>query len=320
MIKTGIHIIPEMSTKEIVDVAIAAEELGYDYCLVCDEGIMHDVYVCLGAIARETSRIKLGPVTNGYTRHPAVTAVALASLNELSDGRAVAMLVAGGTLALQPMGIAREAPLGVMRDTIEIMRRLWTGETVTWEGKRHKLNSAQLSMSKQDIPIWMAVRGPKMLAMAGELADGVVLIAKSDVGPALDLVEAHNTSNERNVERIYLDRIAYTPQMLSEAGISYIYAVMDAPDRMLTGMGLSDADIVKLRNAMKAGGPSEAAKLITPEMIKAFQIAGTPDECAEVLQSLVKKHKIDTFLLNITSPGLEANVQLMRDVHSIVEG
>ena len=161
MIKTGIHIIPEMSTKEIVDVAIAAEELGYDYCLVCDEGIMHDVYVCLGAIARETSRIKLGPVTNGYTRHPAVTAVALASLNELSDGRAVAMLVAGGTLALQPMGISREAPLGVMRDTIEIMRHLWTGETVTWEGKRHKLDSAQLGMSKQDIPIWMAVRGPK---------------------------------------------------------------------------------------------------------------------------------------------------------------
>ena len=159
-----------------------------------------------------------------------------------------------------------------------------------------------------------------MLAMAGELADGVVLIAKSDVGPALDLVESHRISGERNVERIYLDRIAYTPQMLSEAGISYIYAVMDAPDRMLTGMGLSDADIIKLRNAMKAGGPSEAANLITPEMIKAFQIAGTPDECAGVLQNLVKKHKIDTFLLNITSPGLEANVQLMRDVHTIVEG
>ena len=317
MIKIGIHIIPEMSAKEIVDIVIAAEELGYDYCMVCDEGIMHDVYICLGAIAQETSRIKLGPVTNGYTRHPAVTAVALASLNDLSGGRAVAMLVAGGTLALEPMGLAREAPLGVMRDTIEIMRRLWSGETVTWAGQRHKLNSARLGMSKQDIPIWMAVRGPKMLAMAGELADGVVLIAKSDIGPALDLVE--EASGERNVERIYLDRIAYTPQMLAEAGISYVYAVMDAPDRMLTGMGLSDADIAELRNALNTGGPTEATKLITPEMIKAFQIAGTPEECAVILQNMVEKHKIDTFLLNITSPGLEANIRLMRDIHSIIK-
>jgi len=317
MIKTGIHIIPEMSATEIVDIAVAAEELGYDYCVVCDEGIMHDVYVCLGAIAQETSRLKLGPVTNGYTRHPAVTAVALASLNDLSGGRAVAILVAGGTLALQPMGLAREAPLGVMRDTLEIMRRLWSGETVTWQGKRHKLNSARLGIGKQDIPIWMAVRGPKMLAMAGELADAVVLIAKSDLGPALDLVEA--ASGGRNVERIYLDRIAYTSEMLAEAGISYIYAVMDAPDRMLTGMGLSDADIAKLRHAMEMGGPSQAARLITPDMIKAFQIAGTADECAEILHNLVKKYKVDSFLLNITSSGLKANIQLMRDVHSIIK-
>jgi alkanesulfonate monooxygenase SsuD/methylene tetrahydromethanopterin reductase-like flavin-dependent oxidoreductase (luciferase family) len=156
-----------------------------------------------------------------------------------------------------------------------------------------------------------------MLAMAGESADGVVLIAKSDLGPALALVE--ESSGGRNLERVYLDRIAYTPEMLAEAGSSYVYAVMDAPDRMLTGMGLSEADIAKLRQAMRAGGPAEAAKLITPEMIKAFQIAGTPAECAQTLQNLVAQHKIDTFLLNITSPGLEANIQLMRDIHSIVK-
>lgn len=317
MIKTGIHIIPEMSAPEIVETAVAAEALGYDYCFVCDEGIMHDVYVCLGAIAQRTTRLKIGPVTNGYTRHPAVTAVALASLNELSGGRAVAVLVAGGTLALAPMGLAREAPLGVMRDTLEIMRRLWSGETVTWAGQRHQLDTARLGIGPQEIPVWLGVRGPKMLALAGELADGVLLIAKSDLGPALELVDA--AAGGRNLERIYLDRIAYTPEMLAEAGISYIYAVMDAPDRMLAGMGLSEADIAALRQAMKAGGPAEAAKLITPDMIKGFQIAGTPDECTQTLQALVSRHNVDTFLLNVTSPGLDANIQLMRDIQSIVK-
>ena len=90
--------------------AVEAERLGYDYCLVADEGFHPDVYACLGAIARATDRITLGVLTNGYTRHPAVTAAAAATVNELSGGRLVVTLLAGGSMVLTPMGIERARP------------------------------------------------------------------------------------------------------------------------------------------------------------------------------------------------------------------
>ncbi|GIV70782.1 MAG: hypothetical protein KatS3mg048_3644 [Caldilinea sp.] len=190
MTQLGIQIIPTMPVDEVIATAVMAEELSYDFCLLADEGFMPDVYVALGAIAQRTQRIRLGPVTNGYTRHPAATATAIATLDDLSGGRALATLVAGGSMVLNPMGIAREAPLTVMRETVAILRALWSGEEVTWQGKRYALQRARLhSQRRHAIPLWLAVRGEKMLELAGQEADGVVLVAKSDVGPALAIVE-----------------------------------------------------------------------------------------------------------------------------------
>jgi 5,10-methylenetetrahydromethanopterin reductase len=318
MIEMGIQIIPTMPVGEVIDTIRAAEELGYGYAVVADEGFMPDVYVCLGVAARQTDRIKLGPVTNGYTRHPAVTATAIATLNELSQGRAVTNLVAGGSMVLNPMGIPREGPLAVMRETIEIMRCLWSGEKVTWQGERYRLDSAQLSLGAQDIPIWLAVRGPQLLKLAGQQADGVILMAKADLGPALELVAQGISESDHRPKRIYLDRMAYTPEMLEEARVLYSYAVMDSPPRMLKALGLSDDGISAIQQAVKAGGPAAAANLITLDMIRNYQIAGTPVECSAIVRALIQGHQLEVFILNIISPGLEANTQLMREVAAIV--
>ena len=93
MVQLGINLIPDMPCEEVIETIQAAEQLGYSVCLLDDEGFMPDVYTLLGRAAEKTSAIRLGPVTNGYTRHPAVTAVAVATLNEISGGRAVAALV-----------------------------------------------------------------------------------------------------------------------------------------------------------------------------------------------------------------------------------
>ena len=105
MVAAGVHIVPLMPAGDVIAVAVEAERLGYDYCLVADEGFHPDIYVSLGAIARETDRITIGVMTNGYTRHPAVTAAALATVNELAPGRVVGTMMAGGSMVLGPMGI-----------------------------------------------------------------------------------------------------------------------------------------------------------------------------------------------------------------------
>ncbi|MBE2240111.1 MAG: LLM class flavin-dependent oxidoreductase [Caldilineaceae bacterium] len=320
MTQLGIQIIPTMPVDEVIELAVMAEELGYDFCLLADEGFMPDVYVALGAIAQRTSRMRLGPVTNGYTRHPAVTANALATLDDLSSRRALAVLVAGGSMVLSPMGIVREAPLTVMRETIAILRQLWRGEEVAWQGKRFSLQHAQLHNHRShDIPLWLAVRGEKMLALAGQEADGVVLVAKSDLAPALEIVAQAEAGRTARCDRIYMDRIAYTPELLEEASALYAYVLMDSPSRMLDGLGISEAEIDAIRRAIATGGPKAAMPLVRPDMIQRYQLAGTPDECRQAITTLVARHELDAIVMNVTTAGIEANRRLLQDIRSIVQ-
>ncbi|MCC6146619.1 MAG: LLM class flavin-dependent oxidoreductase [Anaerolineaceae bacterium] len=316
--KLGINIIPMMPTEEIIETIQAAEKLGYEYCLLCDEGFTADVYVTLGITACKTSSIRLGPVTNGYTRHPAVTAIALATLNILSNGRAFVNLIAGGSMVLTPMGIPRQSPLGIAEDTIEIMRKVWSGEMVTWQGKQYSLQNAQSYLGPQDIPIWVSPRGDKMLALTGKLADGAMLMIKADLPAAFKIVNENAAAANRQLTRIYLDRIAYTKDLMEKAAGIYGFVILDTPPRQQEKLGLTPEILERIREAILRGGGDEAAKLVTREMIDRYQIAGTPAECSAALKQVAEENKLDIFMLNITSGGLDANIRLMEDVKSII--
>ena len=307
-----------MPVDELIDTIVVAESLGYGYAMVADEGLMHDVYATLGAAAKATSTIRLGAVTNPYTRHPAATAAAIATIDQLSGGRAFLTLVAGGTMVLHPMGIDRKSPLGAVDDTIEICRRLWTGHEVTWQGHVHHLQGASLGTGPHDIPIWVAARGERLLELAGAKADGVVLMAKSDLGPATELVWA--AGRDRDVAAIYLDRLAFTPEMIEEAKGLYAYAILDSPPRMLANLGIDGPTIEAMRAAFQSGGPAGVAPLVTDEMVSAYQIAGDPQSCRTQLGRLIDTHRLDGFMLNIISPGIESNTALLSEVMSIVRG
>ncbi len=324
-IALGLQIVPTMGSAELVDTIVLAEELGYSYCMVADEGLMLDVYAVLGAAARVTSTIRLGAVTNPYTRHPAATAAAIATIDEMSGGRAFVTLVAGGTMVLHPMGLERSAPLALMADTIEALRLLWRGEPVTWQGRRLSLEGAQLTTGTHSIPVWVAARGERMLALAGARADGLVLMVKSDLSDAFGLAEqarqeAHGNKASPPLTRVYLDRLAYKPEMIEEAKHLYGYAIMDSPPRILRNLGLSDAEIAGLKQAFAEGGPAAVGRLVTDKLVSEYQIAGTPAECGSQLEHLIGAHRLDAFLVNIISPGLDANRDLLTAVVAIATG
>ncbi|RQW77917.1 MAG: LLM class flavin-dependent oxidoreductase [Methanothrix sp.] len=319
MVKIGINIIPGMPVKEIIETAVAAEEIGYEYLILADEGFMQDVYVLLGAIARETKGMKLSPCTNGYTRHPAVTASAVASLNELSGGRGFLTLIAGGSVVLNPMNIAREAPLSVMRDTVEILRLLWSGEKVSYQGKRLSIKDAQITAGRQDdIHIWIAPRGEKMCQLTGEIGDAAVLTVKADLGDAFALVDQGSMKTGNKPARIFLDRIAYTPKMIEETTAFFPHVVVDTPARQLRAF-IQEDQIQMIQEAIKEGGAEAAKKHVTMDMLKGYKIAGTPDECSQTFRSLVEEHRLDVYILNIVAGGFEKNVQYMRDIYKILQ-
>jgi 5,10-methylenetetrahydromethanopterin reductase len=314
----GALIIPVMPARELVDTIVAAEAAGLDYCLVADETLMTDAYVALAAAAHETTEIRLGPVTNGYTRHPATTAAAIATLDDLSGGRAVAVLVAGGSLALAPVGMTRDSPVSVLAETVEVMRRLWSGEPVTWTGAHFRLEDARLGPGRREIPVWIAARGPRLLRQAGRTADGVVLEVRADLAAAIDLVDQGANGTDRRPRRVYLDRLAYRPETATPSEV-FVHVLADSPTRQLHALGLDDETIDAFRRAYETRGPTAASAYVTEEVIRRHRIMGSPGECSEILAGLARQLDLDVFLCYVNRPGLAANVERMREVEAIVE-
>ncbi len=315
----GVHIVPLMTADDVIAAACEAERTGYDYCLVADEGFHPDVYACLGAIARATDRIAIGAVTNPYTRHPAATATAMATVNELSGGRAFVTLLAGGSMVLAPMGLARPRPYRYVSEAVEVMHRLWSGEPVSWHGEVFALDQARLGLGKQAIPLWIAGRGPLLLGLAGRQADGVLLTVKPDLGAAMALVEvAADEVGRAHPTRSYLGRICFTPQMLADQRATLSYVLMDSPRRVLDSLGLDDAACDLVARAVAENQPGLVDGLVTDDLLRQYQIAGSPHECAVEVAHLAERHQLDAVFVDVLSPDPDENLRVIHGSYPII--
>ena len=321
MVAAGVHIVPLMPADDVISVAVEAERLGYEYCLVADEGFHPDVYACLGVIARATDRITLGVLTNGYTRHPAVTAAAAATVNELSGGRLVVTLLAGGSMVLSPMGIERARPARVVADSVQALKKLWSGDEVSWRGQTCSLDRARLGMGPQSIPIWIASRGPRLLELAGQQADGVILTVKPDLGAALRLVEeAVAIAGRQEPRRFYLGRICYTPELLEGQRRTLSFVLMDSPPRVLQSLGLTSDEIAVMEHAAQTNQPELVDELVTDALLQRYQVAGTAEECRAEVEELAREHSLSGVLIDALSEDLDENLAVLADSLPLIHG
>src|SRR5262249_33738500 len=155
-----------------------AEELGFDYAWVPDQQYFADPFACLAAAALSTRRITLGlAVTNPYTRHPALIARGIGVVDDLAGGRMILGLgAANRQQRLQPRGFPTPRTAARARETIGIVRKLLAGERVVHETRNYTLSGIQLNYRpRADIPIYLASRSPRVLELAGEAADGVLI-------------------------------------------------------------------------------------------------------------------------------------------------
>jgi 5,10-methylenetetrahydromethanopterin reductase len=302
MIHLGVNLIPETDTDTMVRLAVEAEQLGFTRCRVYDEGLVtRDVYVVMTAIAEATEKVIIGPgITNPYTRHPAQTASAIASLDEVSGGRAFLGIGAGGSLALDPVGIKRTSPLTAVRETIEVNRLLFSGERVDYDGAFTSLESAMLGYGRSDIEIWLAGRGPKMLQLGGELADGVMLdfLHRDTVASSVRLIRDAGAAVGRSTKICYSTVLVTDDDDLEFVRPHMTYRLVDSPPMVREAIGLTDADVSKIRAAM-AGGLSAAAEHVRDEWILPFVIHGSRSECRLALENLIDQHDLDEYLLPV---------------------
>ena len=158
------------------DLARLCELIGLDGLFHCDEKWTRDVYVRQGVAAALTHRIGLGiSVTDPFTRHPGLTAQACATLNEACGGRLTVVMGKGSHFESLP-DVVTARPITAMREAIHVMREMWKGERVYFNGEVVKLDGAKLDFPLSTPPkVWVAGRGPQVLGLAGAVADGVLM-------------------------------------------------------------------------------------------------------------------------------------------------
>src|SRR5215471_16186876 len=115
----GVLLNSEYPATQLVELGQLCESLGYDQLWYTDVRLLRDCYVGLAALALRTERIHLGPgVTDPYSRHPAVTAATIATLDELSGGRALLGLGVGGG-GFRELGLSTPLPVAALREAVD---------------------------------------------------------------------------------------------------------------------------------------------------------------------------------------------------------
>jgi 5,10-methylenetetrahydromethanopterin reductase len=192
----GVAFIPGFPVEQTMGLAEEAERCGYDYLFIPDQTFHRDPFMLLGLCARATTTIRLGlGVTNPYTRHPVQIARAAGTVADISGGRFVLGLGAGNApIVLGGLGLSQDKAIARVREATEVIRRLLRGETVDHHSPMLTVNGVRLDFEvPTPVPIFLASRNPGMLALAGQVADGVMfesLPTKPALGYALEQVEA----------------------------------------------------------------------------------------------------------------------------------
>jgi 5,10-methylenetetrahydromethanopterin reductase len=172
----GVGLWQALSLERLAEVARLAESAGYDHLWYANHKLYRDMFVGLSVMSAATSRIGVGTfVAEAYSQHPGQLAAGVATIEELSGGRATLVLGSGGG-SLRWLGLPRSKPRKVMAECATIARALLGGETVEHEGEIFATHGARLHMPlARRVPVVIAARSDKMLELAGRYGDGAMV-------------------------------------------------------------------------------------------------------------------------------------------------
>jgi len=303
------------------DVAACARALDDGTCfealLVGDERLEYNTHTALALAAAETERIGLGTgVTNPYTRHPAVTAAAAATLDTVSDGRARVGLGAGSPIVLDPLGYDQDDPVGTLRDGVRTIRSLLAGEAVTVDRPEFTAVDADLDvLPPTDVPVYVAGRGPHVLGLGGYRGDGVVAGAGLASTEGVTYAREHVGRGARRADRDLADvdlvlwaflSMADDGDVAREGVAELVGRIVDkTPPEALDAIGI-DPEIARSVPPADEIGDVAASDLVDRlprSVLEQFAVVGTPAECREQVADLREAGADHVGLLAFDNPA-----------------
>lgn len=318
------------SPRGVMRVAQHAESAGWDGLAVVDsQNLSGDAYVALAMAATVTTRIGLGPgVTNSVTRQAAVTASAIASVQRISDGRAV-LGIGRGDSALAHLGRA-PARLSQFERYLRHLRTYLDGGSVSFgeipieDSQAADVTALHLADTPaasriawigdvQRVPIEVAATGPKVIAMAAIHADRVMFTLGADperlawgIQVARDARIAAGLDPDDVTFGAYLNCGCHTDinaaRALVRGGLT-TFARFSVMHGEISGpVSASQREVLNALHGsydMRAHtrGDSRQATTLTPEFIDRFAVVGSPRQCIDRLQGLAALG-LDKFILS----------------------
>jgi 5,10-methylenetetrahydromethanopterin reductase len=283
-----------------------AEAKGFDAVWQADSRLVRDAVVPMSAFAAVTERITIGSgVVDCWTRNPARLASTFSTLDDLAPGRVVMGIGAWWDPLAAKVGIDRRHPLQVMREVVTVVRALLHNETVTYHGEYVHLDGVELDYVYQerqakDVPIYIGATGMKMMELAGEIADGVVLnylvspeynqqaIAALEVGLARSGRTIDDVARPQLVvcsvhedRAVALDRarlmvtqyLGQQPHIMKASGVPQ--TLLDRVGEVLTWPASHEQ-------------VAAAARLVPDEIVQMLTACGTPEEARQRVSHYVR--------------------------------
>ena len=308
---------------EVLDTVELLDMGGIYSVLIEDEANYSNVYVLLALAAKRTKHIKIGTgVTNPLTRHPVITASAIATIDQISSGRALLGIGAGGTATMVALGVDTSRPVGKLKIVVPILQKLLGGERVTSSEGPFPIRDVALGILPiRKIPIYIAGRGPRILEAGGLLADGVIagagLFTPQAMAYARENILRGTNMVGRNIKEVDIVAWAYTS--VSEnadqaiepiARFAYLTA-RSAPISVWQPTGLDISFVEKVKKEAIPQG--DFAHLVPQLALNQFGLAGTPSYCRKRLREMAEAgiEHVGLLVFPVPELGLKGTVELV---------
>ncbi len=313
----------------VVEKVKIADELGFD-SIWLGESWGYELFTSMSDLVRATKRIKIGAgIANIYSRSPAVIASTVATLDERSGGRIILGLGPSGAQVIEHWhGVPFQKPVKRTREYVEIIRMILRGEKLVYHGEFFNLERGfklRFTPPRGDLPIYIAAMGPKNIALTGEIADGVLptywpstqwgsLRKQLDEGARIAGRPAHSAAiapyitsailregaTEQEYQAARLKAAAPLAYYIGKMGVYYA--------QMLARNGFAE-DVQAVIQGWERG-MKEAIAAVSPRMLDAVAIVGTPQEVVARLDQWVASG-VDEPLLSIPGDSVDETGELL---------
>jgi len=319
MPRVSIELLPDPPAAEVLAAICMADEVGLHTAFLVDEIYHRDAWSILAAAAQRTTRVRLAAgVAHVTLRDPLIAAQQLATLDELSGGRAAAAFSVGNLAMLEQFGID-PAELHVaprLREAHTAMRSLLDSGGAEMEGRFYRYQGVFTNARavSDRVPLLLgAMGGPLTFRLAGEIADGVYA-ACSFSPAALDYLVGNVRRGAESAGRDWraLEICASLTCAVSEdresaraaARAKAAFYLPSMPPKLVERHGVAYTDVEPICQAFARGDVAEALRRTPAELADLFCIAGTPEDIVERIRTDVLPSGVNHVVLALTDRGL----------------